>query len=841
MSKTKRAKPRGRIIRGIFKAIGTCFLVGVLAMLVFACIFAVYVKTDLTSQLNLSMDGFSLDQTSMIYYQDQKTGDYLELQQLYGTENRIWASYEEIPKDLIFACVAIEDKRFYEHKGVDWLRTLKASANMFLGGSTTYGASTLTQQLIKNLTGEEEVTVRRKILEIFRALKFEQKYSKEMILEWYLNTIYLGEGCYGVKSAAQVYFGKELSELTLAECASLIGITNNPSIFDPYLNQKKNRERQETILAQMLEQGYIETEAEYDAAIAQKMVFQNTSGESQNDDTGSEYYSYFIDQVIRDVTADLSAATGYDDTIVSQMIRSGGYSIYTTIDLDVQSMVDAVYTDLTNIPGTTSEQQLQSAIVILDNETGDVKAIAGGVGEKTGSLTFSRATQSQLSPGSTIKPITVYAPALELGKINPATVYDDSPYTATGSSVWPKNSGGGYAGLTSIKSAVARSLNTVAVKVVSDLTPEYCYTFAKEKLGMAGLVSDVLINGASYTDVALSPLAMGSLTRGVSVLQMAQAYETFANQGTFRKARTYTKVLDADGNVILDNTQQEQQSMSETAAYYMTYMLKNAVETGTGYPARLDNMPVAGKTGTTDDDKDRWFVGYTPYYCAAVWCGYDDPEEVNLSSSSTNPSAYLWQKVMESVHAKLETKEFVQPSTMVSASYCLDSGLLATQWCQKDPRGSRVTSGLFSIYDVPTTYCTTHVEAQICEESNHIATEFCSLFEDTTFKSIGLLNVTRYFAKSGIVVGDQQYVVNSGTIPAGYFEALPNVTDAIALPCAIHTQESYDALLAEREAEKENENPTPELPPEGEFPLDFADGNNTIPSDEVQADLGAEE
>ena len=310
--KKRRQRSAGSVFRAIGKAFGTLMLVGVLSGLVFVCIFAVY----------LSLDGFALDQTSVIYYYDDATGDYQELQQLYGKENRIWADYEEIPQDLIFACVAIEDKRFYEHHGVDWLRTLKASVNMFLGGNSTYGASTITQQLIKNLTQEDEVTVRRKILEIFRALEFEKKYSKDTILEWYLNRIYLGEGCYGVKSAAQVYFGKELSELTLAECASLIGITNNPSIYDPYLNPEKNKERQEIILSEMLEQGYIE-QPEYEEAVAQQLVLKNTSGE-QDDETESEYYSYFIDQVIRDVTADLAEATGYTEETAELMIRTGG-------------------------------------------------------------------------------------------------------------------------------------------------------------------------------------------------------------------------------------------------------------------------------------------------------------------------------------------------------------------------------------------------------------------------------------------------------------------------------------------------------------------------------------
>lgn len=575
-------------------------------------------------------------------------------------------------------------------------------------------------------------------------------------MEWYLNRIYLGEGCYGVKSAAQVYFGKELSELTLAECASLIGITNNPSIYDPYLNPEKNKERQEIILSEMLEQGYIE-QPEYEEAVAQQLVLKNTSGE-QDDETESEYYSYFIDQVIRDVTADLAEATGYTEETAELMIRTGGYSIYCTIDPEVQAAVDEIYTNLANIPETASSQQLQSAIVLIDNATGDVVALAGGVGEKTGSLTFSRATQSLLSPGSAIKPVTVYAPALELGTITPNSIYDDTPYSADGNGIWPKNQNNYYSGLVSVKDAVSRSLNTVAVKIVSEVTPEYAYTFAKERMGFSTLVSEETINGKVYTDADLSPLALGSLTHGVTVEAMTAAYATFVNGGEYRQPRTYTKVVDSNGNVILDNTQETVQAMSEKAAWYMTDMLHYAVQYGTGSPAKIPNMEVAGKTGTTDSDHDRWFAGFTPYYTAAVWCGYDSPEEVILTNSSTNPAAALWQKVMALVHEGLEYKDFTKPSNIVSAYYCRDSGLLATEWCQKDVRGSRVVSGEFASGDVPTQYCTAHVPVDWCTESKHVANEFCSQVEGNTVTKVGMLGINRYFGRSGIVVSDQQYV-----------------------------------------------------------------------------------
>ena len=307
-SRNSSAHGAKKVWKTVLKVIGTVLLVLLLAGLVFACLFALYVKNDLADQLDFSYEGFALDQTTVIYYEDPQTGENVVLQKLYGGANRTWVSYEKLPKNLIYACVAIEDKRFFEHHGVDWITTSRACIKMFLGQGQA-GGSTITQQLIKNLTGAEDVTVRRKLVEIFRALEFEKQYTKEDILEWYLNIIGLGENCSGVQSAAQVYFGKNVEELSLAECASLIGITNNPSIYDPYINPDKNKERQEIILRQMLEQHYI-TQSQYDEAVAEKLQLRNSSADKDGDES-SEYYSYFVDQVIRDVVNDLSDKTGY--------------------------------------------------------------------------------------------------------------------------------------------------------------------------------------------------------------------------------------------------------------------------------------------------------------------------------------------------------------------------------------------------------------------------------------------------------------------------------------------------------------------------------------------------
>lgn len=803
MRADKNTQPSGsaarRILKGFGKVFGTMVLVLFLTTLIFACLFALYVKNNLSAQVD-SIDGFTLDQTSVIYYEDPKTGQDVVLRKLYGGANRTWVKYEDIPKNLIHACIAIEDKRFEDHQGVDWVTTLKACVKMFLGRGEA-GGSTITQQLVKNITGRDEVTVRRKLVEIFSALELEKKYTKKQIMELYLNVIALGENCEGVESASQVYFGKSVSELDLAECAALIGITNNPSIYDPYINADKNKERQVIILDQMLEQKYI-TQEQHDTAVAEELVLHNASGEASGDE---DYYSYFEDQVINDVVRDLSEKTGYDQTIVRKMLMTGGYKIYSTLNPDVQAAVEEVYQNLDNIPNTASSQQLQSGIVIIDNKTGDVVAVAGGVGEKQGSLILNRAMQSYLSPGSTIKPVSVYAPALELGLITPATVMDDTPYSFTDARHWPKNSDSIYRGLMNINEAVGLSINTIPVKLVAQMTPEYSFEFAKEKMGLSTLVSSyVNAAGDTFSDVDLAPLAMGGLTKGVTVKAMAQAYATFANEGVYREARTYTKVVDSDGKVVLDNTQQSHVAMKDMTAWYITYMLENTVESGTGTAAQIANMTVAGKTGTTTSDFDRWFAGYTPYYTGVVWCGYDDPEEVVLTDSSTNPAIVLWQKVMEQVHDGLANKEFNKPTNVVECTVCRDSGLLMTDACREDPRGSRAVTVELSLYDVPTQNCDVHKEVEICGASGHVVNEYCKQVEGNTTKTVGLLDVSRAFPVRGITVQDQAYAVPNDSLPAGYYPALSPDVDAINVECYIHTRDDLPEPEAPEDEEEED-------------------------------------
>ena len=629
----------------VLKAAGTVLLILLVTGMMFACVFAYYVKTCLTPNLDLSLEDFKLNESSTIWYQDS-VGEWRELATLSGKENRIWVDYDQIPWYMEKALVSIEDKRFYEHKGVDWYRTAGAFVTIFTRGESGYGGSTITQQLIKNLTGEKEVTIQRKLTEIFSALELEKKYDKQEIMEWYLNAVYFGEGCFGVQTAAQTYFGKDVSELSLAECASIVGITNLPTYYDPFYNRQNNKERQETILREMYEQGYIDYD-QYRQAVDEELVFTHTPDEGYT----QEIMSYYTETVIDDVTQDLMKQKGISEDTARTLLYNGGYQIYSCLDADIQASVDAVYSDLSAIPQTAySDQQLQSAIVIMDPFEGKVLALCGGVGEKTINLGLNRATGTYRSPGSSIKPIASYGPAVDTGLITPTTlVNDQAGLHLSGTDWYPANDSNVYYGVVTIYQALQYSLNTVAAQIVDKLGPQTSYNYLTTKLGFTSLVP---------ADANYAPMALGQLTNGVTVREMAQAYCAFVNDGIFTYGRTYSLVTDFDGNTVIDNSPSTISAFKPNTAYTMTYMMQNAVENGTGKEARLYSVPVAGKTGTSGDYKDRWFCGVTPYYVAAVWTGFDTPATINVSG---NPAAQLWKKVMQPLHDGLEYKAFTYP------------------------------------------------------------------------------------------------------------------------------------------------------------------------------------
>lgn len=777
MKETNQQRParrprRGGVLAAIGKVFGTLLLIGVVTSAILACYATVYIRNVIMPQAGLKLTEFPMNLSSHMYYFDPGSGERKELQTLHGDENRVWVSFNEIPEHLVNAAIAIEDKTFRTHHGVNWKRTLGAVSNMFIQMKDTFGGSTITQQLIKNVTGDDEVTVKRKILEIFRALEFDKNYSKDTTMEWYLNYIYLGEGCRGVYTASYVYFGKHVSDLSLAECASLIGITNNPSRYDPYLsmtitdpetgkeitNLERNKQRQETVLHEMKEQGLI-TEEEYNSAIAEELHFVRGVDEKRPMDP----YTWYEDAVINDVVADLMDKYDMSKEAATQTVYNGGLEIETCFNPQIQEMVDSVYENLDNLPYTSpTGQQLQSAMTIIDNQTGNVVAMAGGMGEKKASRLNNRATSAVRQPGSSIKPIAVYAPAIELGIINPATVVDDAPINLNGR-VWPKNSYRNYRGRMTVFEAVEDSANTVPVRILRDyITPQVSYDFMTGKLGFTTLVAARQgSDGKMYSDIDIAPLSLGGLTDGVTTQEMAAAFSTFPRMGVYTTPRTYTRVYDSSGNIILDNESSSQVAMKESTAFYMNDLLKNVVAAGTGTSARLSGMTTAGKTGTTTNNYDRWFVGYTPYYTAAVWTGYDQNERLKVSG---NPAAQLWKKVMSQVHKNLENKDFPKPSEGVtSVQYCRDSGLLAGEFCANDARGSRVVSGRFVSGDAPTETCNLHVPVYLCKNAPildgngqptgmyHLAGEFCPAESKI---SVSVLDYTRDMEGLSVPIGD---------------------------------------------------------------------------------------
>ncbi|MBR4955461.1 MAG: transglycosylase domain-containing protein, partial [Clostridia bacterium] len=732
-------------------------LVGMLCVGICAACFGVYINKYVSPEVDIDLDAYRLNLTTFVYYIDED-GNQVLLDSIHGDEDRVWVSLEEIPLYLREAFISVEDARFDTHPGVDWKRTIGAAINFVVPFRDNYGGgSTITQQLIKNLTGEDETSVKRKIQEVMRALAVEKEYSKDEILELYLNTIYLGRGVYGVKQAAQEYFGKELDELTLGECAAIAGITKNPYKYDMIRFPHYNEERRLTVLGEMERWGNI-TWAEYEAAKAEVITpvkNQDSAGEALT------YRSYFIDALIDQVIEDLKEEKGYSDTLASRMVYNGGLKIIATIDPEIQAMMDNVFCNEETFPGDLGNDGTypQASMVIMDPYTGYVKALYGGRGEKEGDLLLNRATDTYRQPGSVIKPVSVYAPAIEYDLITPITVVDDAPKDFTvRASGWPVNENRTYRGLTSIYVGIGNSLNTIAVDVVNRVGIDRSYSFATRNMGLSTLVDRLVVTNKDgsqsvKSDKSASPLALGALTNGVSVLEMTAAYSAFVNDGKYTTPVLYTAVYESDGDILIDNTPITTTAMSMKTRDYMIDLLTYVVTGGTGKKAALEGIEVGGKTGTTSADNDRWFAGITPYYVGVVWFGYDIPQ--SLQKFSTNPALQIWYDVMAQVHEDLPDASFEIKTDMVEVSYCRDSGMLATDLCKLDLRGSRVSTTYLAPEDVPTQTCTTHVAVEFCSDTGRVATEYCSQY--CPVRIIGALSLRRLYPYSAIYITDQSY------------------------------------------------------------------------------------
>lgn len=643
-----------------------------------------YVNGDVKININEYKENQA--QTTIIYAYD-KNDEVIELTRLHGEQNRVWVGLDEIPENLQKAYIALEDKRFDEHSGVDWLRTAKAV--MTMGGSG--GGSTLTQQLIKNLTGENGKTVSRKFYEILNALNLEKNSSKNTILEAYLNTVYMSHGCYGVKTASEKYFGKQVSELNAAECACLAAITKHPSKNDPLIHPDVNRRRQLTCLDNMLKEGYL-TQEEYDEAVAYEMIFTNsdnyvedkTKTEDKKDQTDDqeqkqEFNSYYIDYIIEEVIQDFVDKLGYTRSQASKAIYNGGFRIYSAVDLSIQEELEYVYENRISMPKYNKNiPDAQSAMTIMDY-SGRIVGIVGGVGQKTENRGLNRAT-SPRQPGSSIKPLSVYSVGINEGYINYSSKIQNYGFMVNGK-LWPHNYGGdpGSPGsFLTVQRAIAVSYNTVPAQLVRKMGVNLCYDYLENKFHLQHL---------SEKDKAYAPLAVGGLTYGTSTLEMAAAFACFGNGGKYYEPYSYFKITNASGSKIIlqnDNRQPEQAITSESADVMnklLQTVVTDAAHLSTGRNYGIEGFQTFAKTGTTTDDKDRWFVGGTPYYVAAVWFGCDQPKQIS-NYVTGNPAGAIFDTVMTRIHKNLDAKEFeLHSDNVISARYCASTGKLASSSC----------------------------------------------------------------------------------------------------------------------------------------------------------------
>lgn len=651
--------------------------------------------------------------------------------------------YEELPEALVHAFVAIEDKRFETHHGVDWVRTAAACLSYLRGGKNAFGASTITQQTVKNLTGDSEVTLRRKMQEILYARDLERRMTKAEILELYVNIIPFANGCTGVGQAAELYYRKKPAELTAAECAAIAAITNNPTYYNPLTHPEHTLARRDLILSEMHAQGYLSDEAFAQASASPLgLAAQETPG-------GANIHSWYVDMVLEDVITDLAAKKGISRAAASAQVLGGGLRIETAMDPDMQKIVEDYYQSELRTPVNAKGEHAQSALIVIDARTGDILAVAGAVGEKTANRIQNFATQTRRPPGSAIKPLSVYAPALEEGRITWGSVYDDVPvnFGADGKTAWPKNATNYYRGLTDIPYAVAHSTNTVALRVLEDVGLRNSYRWAKERFHLESLIDR---RGESDCDVAA--LGLGQLHYGVTLCELTAAYTAFADAGTYHAPRSYFRVLDAEGNLLLSRPDSGETVISAANAAVMTKLLEGVVRDGTSSAITLRSLTeCAGKTGTTQDDRDRLFVGYTPEVVCGVWCGYEYPEPVEGRSICTG----IWNTVMRRIFSTHGGKtEFDIPADVVRLSYCRDSGALCGDNCRSDPRGSRMTTGWFVLGTEPKTVCDRHVRCRVAGEDGGILHGGAL---PKGGKTVSLVRVERHFPVP-VTVSDAQYV-----------------------------------------------------------------------------------
>lgn len=664
LAKRMKKKSKKEHRKQVFKRILFYFAMFMaVCLIIFTGIFVGMYAAVKTEIKDMNIENLSLNVPSYIYYEDSD-GDTKELKMLSSSNNTIWVESDEISQNMKDAIVSIEDERFYDHKGVDIKRTTGAVFKYVLAkmgiGKADYGGSTITQQTIKNITNEREFSPTRKVKEMLRAIAMEQELEKDEILTIYLNVIFFANKCYGVESAANTYYGKSAKDLTIPEAATIAGITNAPTRNNPFTNPENALARRNLILKKMYELEKI-TKEEYDDAIDSDLGVKKrgSNGDSDID-------SYFEDQLVSDILYDLQKQYGYTEEFAKQQLFNGGLQIYATLDPDIQEDMESVFENTANFPNNS----IQSAMTIIDPYTGRIKGMVGGTGKKTTAMGLNRAVHSKRQPGSSIKPLSAYAPAIDTKKLTAASVLTDEK-TTLGSDDWtPSNSYKGYKGDMAMREAIGRSANTIAAQVVDKIGIGTSYKYLTDTFHL----ESVEANDKNYAS-----LALGGLTKGVSVTEMSAAYAIFVNSGKYIKPHTYTKVLDNSGKVILENKETATQVLSPEAAYIMADLLLAPVNEGygTATKAKLSGFETHGKTGTTNDNYDKWFVGFTSHYVGAVWTGYDTPKSIGGS----NPSTSVWKSVMTKIHNGLSDKELKEPADIVEERICTVTGKLAKSSC----------------------------------------------------------------------------------------------------------------------------------------------------------------
>ncbi len=725
----KNLTKKAYILWGILATCVLTVLVVVTTVLVSAI---VYVKGDLV--VNLDEYKANQNQTSFVYAYD-KSGATVELARLHGEEDRVWVDLDDMSPYLKEAFIALEDTRFMKHHGVDWIRTFGV---IIKPKNIGQGGSTITQQLIKNITNNKEVTIVRKYREILMALNLEENYNKDVILEAYLNTLYLGSGCYGVKTASEKYFGKDVSELDAAECACLAVITKAPTKYNPLLNPEENLKRRNHCLKLMYDEGKgCLNEEEYNAATTENLIFTNSpdyvpSDKIKDTKTANEeekvINSFYVDYVIQAVRDDLMEKYGYSKQQATNQIYYGGLKIYTAVDLDVQATLEDVYVNRKSFPDMVSKKdgsKVQSAMTIMDYQ-GRIVAMVGQAGAKTQNRGLNRAANSYRQPGSTIKPLATYAPAIDMNIYNYSSMIKDYAIAVNGS-LWPHNvdKSLGSGNNVTVKYAIQKSLNTVPARIINyDVGIDNSFNFLRDNFHLSRL--------DEKEDRTLSPLATGALTNGTTTVEMAAAYATFGNGGLYYKPYAYYKVTNSSGSeIVLSNENPaSQRAISEETSDIMCELLQTVDTSYYGTASNVRKFQIMAKTGTTSSDKDRWFCAGTPYYVAAVWVGFDSPETLN---ASVNPGGKIFFRVFDNIHKGLDAKQFPKSSGTVEKSFCSRTGKLASSNCGSTQKGWYKITSLPAVC----TSCSSSSSSSVIEAASSAVNDIANNINDVINGLIG--------------------------------------------------------------------------------------------------------